>query len=79
MRSAFNHIVIVADLNKVKGNEIGALADYIALLALTQLNSPDVCQELPSIVNMFAPGCERKTAALGEGDLAYLRGGPSTG
>ena len=74
VRSAFNHIIIVVDASKVKGHEIGALADYIALLALTQLNSPEVCQELPSIVNMFAPGCERKVTALGEGDLAYLRG-----
>jgi hypothetical protein len=74
VRSAFNHIVIVVDFNKVKGHEIGALADYIALLALTQLNSLDACQELPSIVNMLAPGCGRTVAALADGDLAYLRG-----
>jgi hypothetical protein len=73
VRSAFHHIVIVVDLNKVKERKIGALADYIALLALTQLNSLDACQELPSIVNMLAPGCDR-TAALSDGDLAYLRG-----
>ena len=34
VRSAFNHIVIVVDFNKVKGHKIGALADYIAMLAL---------------------------------------------
>ncbi len=74
VRSAFNHVVIVVDFNKVKGHTIGALADYIALLALAQLNSPDVCQELPSIVNMFAPSCERTATSLAEADLAYLRG-----
>jgi hypothetical protein len=74
VRSAFNHIVIVVDLNKMKGRTIGALADYIALLALTQLNSLDACQELPSIVNMLAPGCDRAVTALSGGDLAYLRG-----
>jgi hypothetical protein len=74
VRSAFNHIVIVVDLDKVKEHAIGPLADYIALLALTQLNSLDACQELPSIVNMLAPGCDQKVAALSGSDLAYLRG-----
>jgi hypothetical protein len=74
VRSAFNHIIIVVDLNKLAGHEIGALTDYIAMLALTQLNSLDTCQELPSIVNMWAPGCDQKTNAMADSDLAYLRG-----
>jgi len=74
VRSTFNHIIIVVDLNKLAGHEIGALTDYIAMLALTQLNSLDTCQELPSIVNMWAPGCDQKTNATADSDLAYLRG-----
>jgi hypothetical protein len=74
VRSTFNHVIIVVDLNKLAGHEIGALTDYIAMLALTQLNSLDTCQELPSIVNMWAPGCDQKTNAMADSDLAYLRG-----
>ncbi|HKB95950.1 MAG TPA: hypothetical protein VKB94_03815 [Rhizomicrobium sp.] len=73
-RSVFYHIIIVADPSKLARYEIGPLADYIAMLALTQLNSLDTCQPLLSIVNMLAPGCERKTSGITEYDVAYLRG-----
>jgi hypothetical protein len=73
-RSGFHHIIIVVDSSKLAGQTLGPLADYIAMLALTQLNSLDTCQQLPSIVNMLAPGCEPKNDEMTEFDLAYLRG-----
>jgi hypothetical protein len=74
VKSSFYHVVIVADINGLKGYEAGPMADYIALLALTQLNSLDVCQPLSSVENMLAKGCEAKTGALTQADLAYLHG-----
>ncbi|HET7084751.1 MAG TPA: hypothetical protein VFI23_08280 [Rhizomicrobium sp.] len=74
LRSSLYHVIIVADPNRLVEYEIGALADYIALLALSQLNSLDACQQLPSIVNLLASGCDRKANALSENDIAYLRG-----
>jgi hypothetical protein len=74
MRSAFNNIIIVVDFSKVKGHKIGALADYIAMLALTQLNSMDTCQDLPSIVNLMATNCDQMVDGITQTDLAYLRG-----
>jgi hypothetical protein len=74
LRSGFYHVIIVADPTKLVEYEMGAVGDYIAMLALTQLSSLDTCQTLPSIVNMLAPGCERRTTALTENDAAYLRG-----
>ena len=74
LRSGFYNVIIVADPTKLADYEIGSLADYISLLALTQLNSLDTCQQLPSIVNMLAAGCEGKADALSDNDLAYLRG-----
>ena len=74
VRSAFYHILIVADPSKLQDHGIGALADYIALLALTQIASLDSCQLLPSIENMLAQGCETKTQMLTVNDVAYLRG-----
>jgi hypothetical protein len=73
-RSVFDQIIIVADPTKLADYEIGALADYISLLALTQLDSLDICQALPSIVNLLSQGCAQKPNALTENDLAYLRG-----
>ena len=74
VHSSFHHVLIVADVNKLKGYEAGPLADYIAMLALTQIISLDVCQPLPSITTMMGKGCEAKTGKLSETDLAYLRG-----
>jgi len=74
VRSAFYHVIIVADVNRLKGYEAGPLADYIALLALAQLNSLDSCLSLPSVETMLAKGCEAKTGALTRNDIAYLRG-----
>ncbi len=81
-RSTLYHVIIVAEPAKLLDHEIGALADYIAMLALTQLSSLDACQHLPSIVNLLAPGCSNPAQSLTESDLGYLRGlykmGPSS-
>jgi hypothetical protein len=74
VRSDFNHIIIVADINGLKAYEAGPIADYIAMLALAQLGSLDTCQPLSSIENMLAKGCEATTGKLTENDIAYLRG-----
>jgi hypothetical protein len=74
MRSTFYHVIIVADPNRLLDHEIGTLADYIAMLALAQLSSLDTCQQLPSIVNLLAPGCAGPAMALTGSDLGYLEG-----
>ena len=74
MRSELYNVIIVADPNKLASYEMGSLADYMAMLALTQIISLDTCQQLPSIVNMLAKDCETKSSALTENDVAYLRG-----
>jgi hypothetical protein len=74
LRSDLYNVIVVADPTKLLNDEIGSLADYIAMLALTQLDSLDTCQQLPSIVNMLAKDCDRKTSAVTENDTAYLRG-----
>jgi hypothetical protein len=70
------HVTVVVDWNAVQGAEIGPLADYIALLALSEAVLADGCQEVPSIANLMAPDCDaaRKPAAITDLDLAYLRG-----
>jgi hypothetical protein len=72
LRSEFFHVVVVADLNKLAGYAIGSLADYIAMLALSQTDAFDACQELPSITNLMSVGCDtsRKTNAISDNDQA---------
>ena len=72
-RSGFNHVIVVIDSKKLAGQSFVSLADYIAMLALTQLNSLDACQQLSSIVNLLAEGCDRNVDGITATDFAYLR------
>lgn len=74
LRSGFHHVIIAADPTKLLDHEIGTLGDYIAMLALTQLSSLDVCQNLDSITGLITPGCGTSAPALTVNDLGYLRG-----
>jgi hypothetical protein len=76
LRSGFHDVIIVIDPEQLKGQEIGALADYIAFLALTQPRSQDECQQLPSILNLLARACAAADTAseMSESDLGYLKG-----
>ena len=56
--------------------QIGPLADYIAMLALSQTDSFDACQDILSITSLMSPECPGSgmTQALSATDLAYLKG-----
>jgi len=72
--SSYLNVVIVADPEKLQDQGIGPLADYIAMLALTQINTLDNCQPLPSIMNLLAKDCATKTDMLTINDVTYLHG-----
>jgi hypothetical protein len=72
--SELHHVIIVAEPGKLLDYDVGELADYIAMLSLTQLASLDVCQPLPSIVNLLVKDCAGQASALTENDLPYLKG-----
>jgi hypothetical protein len=74
MRAGLYSVVIVADPAKLGDYEIGALADYIAMLALAQITLPDGCQQLPSVLNMLAANYAQKTSTLTDNDIAFLKG-----
>jgi hypothetical protein len=74
LSSEFYHVLVVADPAKVGTIEIGGLADYIAMLSLSQIEKPDVCTALPSILNLMAPECPLRPAAITESDMAFLHG-----
>jgi hypothetical protein len=74
LSSVFYHVLVVADPAKLRENETGAMADYIAMLALAEIDRPEVCGALPSILNLLAPDCAQKPGAITPGDAAFLRG-----
>jgi hypothetical protein len=73
--SAIVNVIIVADANKIIGRAIGAVADYLAVLALTQAFRSEQCGTLPSITDLMLPDCSASEKLMGvtAGDLAFLR------
>jgi hypothetical protein len=76
LNSEMAHVYVIADTNKTGDLKLGPIADYIAMLALSQAQSFDECRPLPSITNLFAAGCGAalKPASITDPDIAYLRG-----
>ena len=76
LKSEFSTAIIIVDTTKIAGQEIGPIADYIAMLALSQGQYYDVCQEIPTITNLMAPNCggDSRPVALTDIDVTYLRG-----
>jgi hypothetical protein len=74
MRSAFYHVMIVADPGKLGDHEMGAIADAIAMLALSQPATQTACHKLPSIANLATQGCGAPLTAMSKSDSAYLAG-----
>ena len=67
--------LILVDTRAVDGQEIGPLADYVAMLALSQARLRDDCGPLPSILDLMASACPTQTRpqTLTDGDLAFLK------
>jgi hypothetical protein len=68
-------VILVVDLSKVGGYAIGTIADYLAVLAFSVAQSPDHCDQLPSILDIMSSNCDtrEKPTAITAGDLAFLR------
>ena len=75
LSSEIVNAVLVVDLNKTAGHAIGPVADYLAVLTLTQAFAPQQCGTLPSIMDLLAPNCGAREAPteITAGDLAFLK------
>lgn len=75
LSSEFFHVLVVVDLHKVEGYELGPVSDYIAMLVLSQPQSLEDCSDLPSILDLWSPACgtRPKPLALTPADAAYLK------
>jgi len=74
LRSDFYNIIIAVDISKVGQQELDSVSDYIALLALTQPASLDICPPLSSIISLLAKDCDGHTSRLTNSDMSYLQG-----
>ena len=68
------HSLILADANKVAGEKIDTIADYVAVLALARWQGLERCNAMPTILNRLADGCDGAPDAATPQDLALLSG-----
>jgi hypothetical protein len=73
-RSEFGHVTVIVDANAVRRFPLQAVADYIAMLALTRAGL-DGCNALPSIIDLLSADCgsRAKPGSITEADVAYLK------
>jgi hypothetical protein len=73
--SGIGIVILVVDTAKVVGYTIGSIADYVAVLTLSVVQSPDNCDQLPSILDLMSSSCgtRERPAGITAGDLAFLK------
>jgi hypothetical protein len=74
--SSILNVLIVADIREVGGHEVGSIADYVTMLALSEPRSLDQCNDLPSILDLMSSQCSSRARPdkLTDSDMAYLKG-----
>lgn len=75
-RQDFGAAFIIVDANRLAeiDYDFNALADYVAMVALAQLDPQADVSGFPSVLNLWAGGGDVSPVALTDWDLAYLRG-----
>jgi hypothetical protein len=69
----FRNVFVIVDLRKTGGERLGVIADYAAMLALSQPRALGQCNVLPSITDLFANCAGRPPpGGLTPADAAYL-------
>jgi hypothetical protein len=73
--SEFINVLVIVDADKLGDHSLKSITDYIALLALTRTTSLDVCNELPSILDLLSSGCGQRArpTTITAADTAYLK------
>lgn len=73
--SGIGVVILFVDTTKVAGEPIGPIADYLSMLTLSVVQSPDFCDPLPSILDLMSTRCgaRDKPTAMTAGDLAFLK------
>jgi hypothetical protein len=68
-------VILVVDTTKVGGYSIGTIADSLAMLTLSVVETPDHCDPLPSILDLMSSSCRARDTptAMTAGDLAFLK------
>lgn len=68
-------VTAVTAMDTVNYHELGAVADYLALVILSQTKAFDTCEKMETVANLLVPGCDvaNRVHGLMPGDIAFLK------
>ena len=73
-REDLTRVIIIVDANRVQGVQLAALADYVSMVALAQINPHASTTDYPTIMNLFS-GTQANAGAptaMTQWDQAFL-------
>jgi hypothetical protein len=73
-REDFDRVLIIVDATRINGYRFGAVADYVAMAVLAQLDPQADTSGYATILNLFADQPAARPAAITDWDLSYLDG-----
>jgi hypothetical protein len=68
----FSSVLVVVDLNRVKGFRLSQIADYIAMSGLAKINHDASVADAPTILNLFATSGDAVPQGLTDWDRSFL-------
>jgi hypothetical protein len=71
-RQDFSRVVIIIDGRSAGSVQLAALADYVAMVALAQINPDADTSSFPTVLNLFSARAGSAPVGLTAWDLAYL-------
>jgi hypothetical protein len=72
VRQEMSHALIILDASRIGTISFASLADYVAMVALAQVDADADTREYPSVLNLFAEGSGERNTRLTQWDLDYL-------
>lgn len=73
-RQDFNRVIIVVDGAQISGIPIESIADYLAMVALAQIDPQAETRDYPTILNLFSDDPDDVSFVMTNWDTAYLSG-----
>ncbi len=73
LRDDLSQVIVIVDIDRVAGTDLGALADYLAVISLAQINPELDPGSYDTILSLFSEGAN-PPPGLTDWDRAFLRG-----
>jgi hypothetical protein len=72
VREDISHVLVILDGSRIGSVSFAALSDYVAMVALAQVDADADTREFPTVLNLFTNKAGDRTTRMTQWDLDYL-------